>query len=289
MDSKTLRQARLKRVLKKARSPDFYKPFIDLFDEQYHQNPDSIFIVAILFDVCVHDLEFTIESGNVRNPRKYVSDKFEAERAKLKKKHLLGPAKSTYCDGGFFNSLNPYNKAVNIKDNYTAGHSSRVQNYAMDIARCMRLSEDEREILKYASILHDVGKLYVPDEILKKPGSLTVEERRIIERHSIDGERLLLSFENHLSRDIATIVRHHHENWDGSGYPDGLKGKQIPLLARILRETDSFDAMTSDRPYGVVMTVPQVVVDLRQKAGTWYDPQINKLFIEILHKGFHEK
>ena len=136
---------------------------------------------------------------------------------------------------------------LDARDRYTAGHSAAVAIYASDIARRMGLSEHEQELVHLCGLVHDIGKIGLPAGLLEKPGALTLEERRQMEQHSTIGERILRNVDDY--SEIAAIVRHHHERVDGNGYPDGLVGDEIPLLARIISVADAYNAMTSDRPY----------------------------------------
>src|SRR5204863_9054277 len=148
---------------------------------------------------------------------------------------------------------------LDARDRYTAGHSAAVAIYARDIANRMGLTEQEQEIVHLCGLVHDVGKIGLPAGLLEKPGALTLEERREMERHSVIGERILKNVEDYA--EIAAIVRHHHERVDGNGYPDRLETDEIPLLARIIAVADAYNAMTSDRPYRDAM--PTRVARLR--------------------------
>ena len=136
---------------------------------------------------------------------------------------------------------------LDARDQYTAGHSAAVAIYAKDIARRMGLAEDQQELVHLCGLVHDIGKIGLPAGLLEKPGPLTLEERRQMEQHSEIGERILRNVDDY--SEIADIVRSHHERIDGMGYPDGIHGDEIPLLARIIGVADAYDAMTSDRPY----------------------------------------
>ncbi|MCE5198018.1 MAG: HD domain-containing phosphohydrolase [Armatimonadota bacterium] len=167
--------------------------------------------------------------------------------------------------------------AVDAKDRYTCGHSERVAHYAKEIAESLSTDEEFVNALKIAGLLHDVGKIGIPDAILNKTGSLTQEERATIKQHSALGGTILKRAP-HLDQ-IIPAVMHHHERWDGKGYPEGLKGEQIPLIARIMGVADAFDAMTSDRPYRPAMSVEAALLELRAGAGTQFDPDIVEAFI----------
>jgi putative two-component system response regulator len=159
--------------------------------------------------------------------------------------------------------------SIEAKDPYTGGHCDRLAAYSIKLAEKFCLPEHLRVALRRGALTHDIGKLAVPERILLKPGPLTPEERKIMEQHTIAGERIcspLRSF-----RHVLPIIRHHHEKWDGSGYPDRLKGDQIPLTARILQVTDVYDALTTDRPYRKAMPVEDAFAIMRDemKRGWW--------------------
>ena len=137
--------------------------------------------------------------------------------------------------------------SIEAKDPYTEGHCDRLSKYSVALGEKLGLPQDLRVALRRGGLVHDIGKLSVPEHILLKPGPLTPEERKIMEQHTITGERICAPLRSF--RHVLPIIRHHHEKQDGSGYPDGLKGAQVPLTARILQVTDIYDALTTDRPY----------------------------------------
>jgi putative nucleotidyltransferase with HDIG domain len=154
---------------------------------------------------------------------------------------------------------------------YTGSHSQRVADLAARTARRLGLADEEIELTRLAASLHDLGKLAIPEEILRKPGPLTEPERMVLERHPQIGFRMLES----LGVDpVADWVLHHHERWDGSGYPDGLLGDRIPLGARIIFVADAYDAMTSERVYRRRVAPEQAVAELERCAGSQFDPEI---------------
>jgi putative nucleotidyltransferase with HDIG domain len=162
--------------------------------------------------------------------------------------------------------------AVDAKDTYTRGHSDKVATYATFIATRMGLSHDQLTALEMAAYLHDIGKIGVPEEILLKPGRLTDDEMVQMRHHPLIGANILKPVAFPWA--ITPIVRHHHEYWDGKGYPAGLKGEEIPLLARILCVADSYEAMTADRPYRKGRTAAEAVEELNRCAGTQFDPAV---------------
>jgi putative nucleotidyltransferase with HDIG domain len=169
---------------------------------------------------------------------------------------------------------------LDARDQYTAGHSAAVAIYAKDIAQRMGLPSDQVELVHLCGLVHDIGKIGLPSGLLEKPGPLTLEERRQMEQHSEIGERILRNVEDY--SEIADIVRSHHERIDGMGYPDGIHGDEIPLLARIIGVADAYDAMTSDRPYREALPSRVARMRLAQAVGTQFDTAVVAAFEAIL-------
>jgi HD-GYP domain-containing protein (c-di-GMP phosphodiesterase class II) len=169
----------------------------------------------------------------------------------------------------FLGSIRMLANAIDEKDVYTRGHSERVAYYSLAMARHMGMSEEEVERVHLSGIIHDVGKIGIEDKILRKPAALTEDEYEIMKQHPRKGEHILEAVP--ALKAMAGDGLMHHENWDGSGYPDGLKGEQIPLLGRIVAVADAFDAMTTDRPYSKAMTFEAALVRLRFLAGKKFD------------------
>ncbi|ACA59211.1 response regulator receiver modulated metal dependent phosphohydrolase [Candidatus Desulforudis audaxviator MP104C] len=169
--------------------------------------------------------------------------------------------------------------AIDAKDSYTKSHQERVVMFAMLLGAELGLSAGEIDVLRQAAVLHDIGKIGVPEQILRKPEHLISEEFDIIRQHPVIGAEII-SPVRFLS-EVVQIVLHHHERFDGTGYPDGLKGAEIPLGARILAVADAVDAMLSDRPYARARTVAEVREELRRCSGTQFDPQLVKIALKI--------
>jgi putative two-component system response regulator len=163
--------------------------------------------------------------------------------------------------------------SIEAKDPYTEGHCDRLSRYSVALGEKLGLPQDLRVALRRGGLIHDIGKLSVPEHILLKPGPLTPEERKIMEQHTVIGERICAPLRSF--RHVLPIIRHHHEKRDGSGYPDGLKGEQIPLTARILQITDIYDALTTDRPYRKALSPEKAFAIMREEVKRgWWDARI---------------
>lgn len=169
---------------------------------------------------------------------------------------------------------------LDARDRYTAGHSAAVATYARDIANRMGLSEPDQALAYLCGLVHDIGKIGLPAGLLEKPGALTLEERREMQRHSEIGERILANVETYA--EIASVVRHHHERVDGQGYPDGIAAHEIPTLSRIIAVADAYNAMTSDRPYRDAMPSRVARLRLAQAVETQFDTSVVAAFEAIL-------
>jgi putative nucleotidyltransferase with HDIG domain len=171
---------------------------------------------------------------------------------------------------------------IDARDIFTYGHSIRVTDYALAIAKEMGLSEEEREMIRKAGLLHDIGKVGISERILTKKGTITQDERRILEQHPALGEEILGRVED--MKKLAEIVGSHHERYDGKGYPYGRKGEEVPLAGRILGVADALDAMLSDRPYRSGMNLLQALVEIRGNAGTQFDPHVVEALLRVAEK-----
>jgi DJ-1 family protein len=176
--------------------------------------------------------------------------------------------------------------ALEMKDTYTQGHAKRVTEYSLSIGSKLNLSETELRDLYLGSILHDIGKIGTDDDVLNKPESLNLREETLVREHPIKGTLFIVGIEN-LSH-IVPIILHHHERWDGSGYPGRLKGEQIPLHARIVCITDAFDAMMSNRSFREGIDKETAIRELQKEKGTQFDPFLVDVFIECLNDSPYE-
>jgi putative nucleotidyltransferase with HDIG domain len=166
------------------------------------------------------------------------------------------------------------------RDEYTATHSERVAELSVKIARKLRLPQDEIERIRAAARIHDIGKVAIPDDILLKKGPLTPEERKIIEKHPLIGARIIQNLE--VYKDCVNIVKYEHERWDGKGYPERLKGEEIPLGARIVAVADVYDALRSERPYRRKLSVDEAVEEIKRMRGQDLDPRVVDALLEVL-------
>jgi putative nucleotidyltransferase with HDIG domain len=179
----------------------------------------------------------------------------------------------------FLNIVAEWGQSIESADRYTQGHCERVANYACSLAAAAGVEPEVLLWFRMGALLHDVGKIVVPPEILNKDGAFTPEERRLMQHHPDAGVELLGGIE--FPWDIRPMVRHHHEAWDGSGYPQGLAGEDIPLSARILCVADVYDALATDRPYRPAFSHAETLRIMAAESGTRLDPRLFALFQEL--------
>lgn len=173
--------------------------------------------------------------------------------------------------------------AVEARDESMRGHSEKVAICSIAIGQAMRLSNEDMNTLRTAALLHDVGRIAIPDAIVQKPGALTDEEREVVKTHSVKGADILASAPQ--LAQVSKIVRHHHERYDGKGYPDGLEGENIPLLSRIIATADAFDAMTSSRAYRAASGIADTIISMWELAGLQFDPDVVKVLDQLVASG----
>lgn len=174
-------------------------------------------------------------------------------------------------------------QAVEAKDAYTEGHLRRLRDYGEQLAFASRLAPNEVQAVRYGGILHDIGKIGVDEAIIRKPGPLTQEEAAQMRRHPEIGAQIISQMR--FAREVAPIISAHHEYWDGSGYPRGLRGEEIPIGARIITIVDAFDAMTTDRPYRAALGQEEAVLRLQAARGTQFDPTLLDVFLDLIASG----
>jgi ribonuclease P protein subunit RPR2 len=174
--------------------------------------------------------------------------------------------------------------AVEARDAYTGKHAERVAAYGVEISRAAGLALSETPEIEFGFLLHDIGKVAVPDAILYKPDRLTAEERAVMEQHPVTGALIVHGID--FLGEAAAVVRSHHERWDGKGYPDGLKGEEIPIVARVFSVADVFDALTTDRPYRPASTIKAARRMIVGESGTHFDPRVIVAFNTIQDETF---
>ncbi len=177
-------------------------------------------------------------------------------------------------------SINTFVNFIDAKDPYTKGHSTRVAAYAKELGAKMHLNDEEEKYLYFIALMHDVGKVSIPDAVLQKPGKLTPEERKVIESHTSVGGEMLKGFT--AIPGIVSGALYHHERYDGTGYPQGLAGEDIPLYARIICVADSYDAMSSRRCYRSKLSYDEIVRELANNSGKQFDPVVCKIMLDLL-------
>ncbi len=180
----------------------------------------------------------------------------------------------------YFETIRSLARAIEARDAYTKGHSERVMRYAVQTAEGMGIDPESCRLICHAALLHDIGKIGIADSVLNKSGALSDEDREVIKSHPIRGDSIIRPI--HLLERVQTLVRHHHERFDGTGYPDQLRGEEIPLGARVIAVADAFDAMTTDRPYRTALSLDAAVGEIRRGAGTQFDPAVVESFLYVL-------
>jgi ribonuclease P protein subunit RPR2 len=205
-----------------------------------------------------------------------LGDLYRLERARSAElEKALGSLQRTYLD-----TMKSLARVVEAKDRTTRGHLDRTQAYGIALARKIDPALVETPTLGYGFFLHDIGKVGVPENILCKEGPLTPEEWDVMREHPMVGADIVAPMG--FLAETVTLIKHHHERFDGTGYPDGLEGEQIPLSARIFSVADAFDAMTSDRPYRDSMGIDRALGEIRGGSGTQFDPEIVRAFVEMI-------
>ena len=213
------------------------------------------------------------ESLNILHQRLVELNKKSKTDNQTSKPNLKGP---------FYDVIKSIALALDSEDKYTRGHSMRVTLYSILLAKELGVSQTDIEKLEIASLLHDIGKVGISEEILQKPTGLTDEEYEIMKTHSENAEKIITGIKK--LENIIPIVRHHHERWDGRGYPDKLQGEEIPFFARIIALADTYDAMTSTRSYRKALSHDEAIKEIKKCAGTQFDPILAEKFIEIQNK-----
>ncbi|MDD3237926.1 MAG: HD domain-containing protein [Candidatus Gastranaerophilales bacterium] len=246
-------------------------------------NPD---IVKILL-TGHQDTDIIVASINDCQLYQYILKPFEPEELKVSiknglKKYELSSNRVTIMRDLkelFYKTIKSISLALDAKDSYTNGHSLRVTLYSLILANNMNLSDEVLEEIETAGLLHDIGKIGIPHNILCKPGKLTDEEFEIMKKHPEQGEKMIMNIKK--LKIIANWLKTHHERWDGKGYPLGLKGEEIPISARIIALADTYDAMTSTRPYRKSLPHEVAIAEIQKCSGTQFDPQLAEMFVSL--------
>jgi len=205
----------------------------------------------------------------------------EQEKARSEEHRIgISSPEEEFFKREYLNTIQALGELIELKNPYTHRHSQKVTKYAIGIAEELGLSREEIEQVKQSGLIHDIGKVGIADAILNKPGRLTQEEFIEIKKHPLLAMKVLKHLR--LLQPEMTIVVHHHERWDGKGYPDGLMGSKIPRVSRILAVADSLDAMLSNRPYRNAQTIEYAISELHRGSGTQFDPEIVEAFLSVL-------
>jgi ribonuclease P protein subunit RPR2 len=221
-----------------------------------------------------------------RTRREAASCQRQLERYAADLRDVFKQERAQACElrRSYMATVRALSNAVEARDAYTGKHAERVAAYGMALARAVELDVTAAPQLEFGFLLHDVGKVAVPDAILFKPSSLTAEEFRLIRRHPVVGSEILRDVD--FLGEGRLVVRHHHERWDGAGYPDRLCGEAIPLAARVFSIADTLDALTTDRPYRPASTFADARIEIRRVSGTQFDPTVVAAFDAIPDETF---
>ncbi len=249
-------------------------PDIDLAVEAMRLGAYDFIIKPADLDLVILSVKKALEKKRLEEEvsayRSHLERLVEERTAKLQQAYRI--LKKAHLD-----SVKVLAEAIDAKDPYTRGHSDRVTKMSLKIAFQFGFTEDRLENLEYGALLHDIGKIGIKDEVLQKPSALNSEEYQYIQGHPLIGIKIVEGLD--FFKDKILVIRHHHEHFDGSGYPDGLMGEAIPLEARIVAVPDAFDAMTSARPHRGMMPLQNVLVELEKCKGTQFDPRVLEIFI----------
>ena len=253
------------------------------FYQALRKNPRWL---AIPF-ICLtnHDSADLIQAGHDLGIEDYLAKPIESQTlVKTVNARLLRAAEVqiAYMDQAYLETVNMLANTVEGRDPLTHGHVERVATYARWLAEELHWSDEHLRTLDFGSRLHDIGKIVIPDHILKKPEALTVDEWKLMKTHTVEGAKIMQNI-SHL-RSIIPYVLFHHERWDGSGYPEGLRGRHIPLEGRLLAIVDVYDALTTARPYHPARPHKEVIKYLRLRSTTLFDPNLVEIFIQVLEK-----
>ncbi len=263
---------------------DVMMPHLNGFEvcEKIKNNPDT-YLIPVIMITALSDKQDRIEGIKV-GADDFLSRPLDRTELLARVRSLLKLKQRTDELERAESVLFSLARSIEGKDPYTHGHCERLSDYSTRLGEHLGLSEDQLIALRRAGIVHDVGKIAVPDAILLKPGSLTADEWKLIREHPVVGERICAPLKSF--RFVLPIIRHHHEKFDGSGYPDGLRGEEIPVTARVLQVVDVYDALTTDRPYKKAFSITDALQTMKEEvAKGWWDPHIFDQFERLVRTG----
>ena len=255
------------------------EPTVDTAKEAVKNNAQDYLIKPVTKDSLLKTVSYALDKKRLTDEKKQLEIENQKYRDNLEE---LVVKRTEALQKAVNGTVETISKILEQKDPYTAGHERRVGALALAIAKKMNLDEEKQKQIYFAGYLHDIGKLSVPSEILSKPGKITKGEFGVIKEHVNSGYELTKEIE--LSWPISDIILQHHERMDGSGYPNGVKGNQIQLEARILAVSDVIEAMTAHRPYRPGFSIEKALDEIKKNAGKLYDKEVSKAAIELFEK-----
>ena len=257
---------------------------VDFLERTVEEYPDTIRLIITGYT----DADALIKAINTGRVYRYIKKPWEPEELKNTVKRALESYQLNIDNQKltldlkelFSGTISAITEALDAKDQFTSGRSQRVTRYAIEIGAQVGLSDEELQELELAGLLHDIGMIGIPESILNKEGELTHEEYNIIKQHSPKGVKILENIRQ--LENVVTMIKFHHERYDGKGYPEGLKGEEIPLGARIISVADAYDGMVSDRPYRKGLAHDVAIEIIKKDSGTHFDPVIVEVFLDII-------